>query len=472
MASQRFQKPTTKSFKVNPHKDSWASILVYILLFHICCSFAEPFSTVQVQVNEFKRVLKRQTEDIESMSKKLDRLSEEISSLKKKQNRGKVLLQQYRLQLKLQEAQALSDQLSSMAIVKRKTGEELKSLTRTLIRSLDQTIETNRKIANSADEPWNNRIQAARELEKLLTERMQISVWHSPDTLPSSAAPLLNEDSSLEEADERLDAYKDLERRMVKEVASIETELIETRRQSFLRRELAHLMDEEAFFSEQSFVRGSASKSQKESASILGKTKTTKEQPKDSVPSPIPPPNDSPSSSSTTIPSEDSGDLTAKESPSQNLPVPTSAAPTHNSDLSSKKIDSDVSVVPSPSNITNVPSISSPLPQGAAPAPSDLPSASPSGILVNSNGRIETSNSKSFLESNQEKGQRDPLAQLANEFGLPLELRKDLSYKPIASSSLDSHVQWLEKRLHTTRFILSRIREKVRNLEERLSLPR
>ena len=167
-----------------------------------------------------------------------------------------------------------------------------------------------------------------------------------------------------------------------------------------MRNEVTHLMDEEAFFAEQGFVRSGPAKAGTTSDS-LAKGKT--------VPS-------SPSATSGTTAS----DTTASAS------APSVASPP--SSVSAAPVDAAPAI--RPETRTKVGPVS--------------PDTTTTALVL-------------------QKIDRDPLAQLASEFGLPPEQKKDTQLRTATS---DSQIQWLESRISTIRLILDRLRLKTEELEK------
>lgn len=408
---------------------------------------AESLDALRERATELARAVSKQSQELAETSQLLDRLSAEIHSMKRKQEKAPTLLRQYRLQTHLQAAQTVSDRLSDMTAARREVEKELQNVQKLLARKLDQTIESRRGVANSSSESWKNRSLAARELELLLVERMQISLGPASGSFPTNAASLLRNGVSQEDARERLDALKDLEHRMENEIAFLESELSEVRRQRFLRNELTHLMDEEAFFAEQGFVRGGASRTDKGTAA----TNLTK---------PAPPTKETPVAPETVAsPSKGGGEPPLSESPAAGAsppepkpessvasvePAPPAAAPPVNAKAPAEN--------PAGSALSQPPDTAAPPLQGSPSTIENLPKLDPS---------ITTPLMK---ETSSEKAQRDPLAALANEFGLPPEQKRDVQAR---SSTSDGQVQWLENRISTIRLILDRLRQKGRDLEQK-----
>ncbi|MFH1263491.1 MAG: hypothetical protein V1495_08655 [Pseudomonadota bacterium] len=346
-------------------------------------------------VSRLTRSLVDQDRKIAETSRNLDRISAEIHSLKRAQTKETTVLRQYRLQARLQEAQEISDHLADATDERQAVTLELRLARTALAVELDRAIAVRRTIANSNAENWKTRSASAHELDRLLLERMQLSIEPTEGRLPSDATPLLRGESSREEAADRLNALRDLEKRMEDEISILKGEVAEARRQQFLRNELSHLMDEESFFAEQGFVRGGAGRTPGALAAL--KTGTAA----------------SPAAA---------GSPVAGTAPGQDVPV---AASPGTADARSK-------VPLSPTDLDPTSHVSGP----AADAPLS------------------------------DKGARDPLAQLASEFGLPLDQKRDVQGRNPASTD---QVQWLENRISVIRAILNRLHQRARELAREAS---
>jgi hypothetical protein len=465
--------------------------MVGLLLSFFCFAatslWAEDLTHLKQRALELTQTLETQSQEIGSTNTKLDQLSRDIQSLKS-QKRGRMILGSYRLQTKLQEAQELSDRLSAMTESHKKIEQELRNLHERYARELDDRIERNRTRANNKSEAWIERSRAAREMDLLLAERAQISMGLSAFSPPSTSAKLIQNHVTTDDVTERLDAIRDFERRLLKEISLIERELADVRRQRFLRSELSHLMDEESFFGEQGFVRAGTAQNNKdkESGTETSLTKTA---------STTTTPGSSGFGSQAASGASSSAKPTSGETQTASIPQSTTGGGTTPSSKPSNPAMSGPSAPPA--NVS--PATSSSSSGSTASAPLNTDTSSVGGSLATSEKGSATMQGVSALDStmgnldaksrdlktpgntitgnldsgtlavtSSEKMVRDPLAQLAAEFGIPLEQKKDVTKSVVANNSNDAQTDWLEKRIRTSRFILDRIREKMRELEKRL----
>ncbi len=345
----------------------------------------DSLASSRAHYNELAEKLRAQNAKIASASEHLDQLSASIRSLKAKK---RTLLHDYRLQSSMQEAQRLSDQLQDMAKERSETEASLRIEMKALSDNLDREIDRLREVAASRSTPTDQRKSAARDVERLNWERMQLSTSEVENPLPSSAKALMGNGDSPEEAHERIVAIRDFEGRLKREIASIEDELKQMRRQRFIRAEVNHLMDEEDFFGERGFVSGGPPRSDKSSVPSLTRASTG------STPSPA---NTDPTLGGTTA-------------------------------------------NPPDTNVGN---------EAPATARSKL---DPGSSLLFPTTDVKT---------------RDPLAQLATEFGISSEQTRDLSAR--ASGDMGDQIHWLQRRLKATKQILTLLEEKARKIEEKHS---
>jgi hypothetical protein len=374
-----------------------AILLVGSLLIPLRAQAVDPLETARNDFLRLTRLVEDRDRAVRALSAELDRRSTEIHTLKRNQDRNPSMLRQYRLQTQLQEAQELSVRLTAMTEEARESEHQLRAARARMVVELDRAIESLRVTANSNTEPLAKRRASAQAFEQLLVERMRLSSEPSGNPFPSDTATLLRNDVSPEDAAERLNALHDLERRMEGEIASLTAETSELRRQRFLRTELNHLMDEEAFFAEQGFVRGGTARP---NTTALSKTGTS-----------------------------------------------VAAAPV---------------TAPSVAAPAAIPSVSAPgvTVPGSDTAPTGGDTRSAPSTRVNPTG-------DTLHDTEIDKVTRDPLAQLASEFGLPLDQKRDLQGR---GTTPDRQLQWLEDRIATIRLILDRLRLKTREFE--LQLPR
>lgn len=391
--------------------------------------------------------LYEQDQKIEKKSSKLDQISKKIHRLKKKQKSNVSILGHYRLQSKLKEAQKISDQLSELSIKKRETELRLQKTQALLIQNLNQRIEHHRKLANDKKESWTNRQRSALELEKLLAERIRLSTENPAHKgLPPRTAQLIDSESSPEDLQEKLVAIQDLEKQMVLQASLIQQELKEVQRQQFLRRELTHLMDEEAFFGEQGFIRGSATRAEKEEPENLKDSETAKldsdlEKSADNNGSP-----DNP----TPITEESSEEAIQTEG------VEVAIAETENVTHENENVGNTL-----PAEISEISEIG----DDVSEIKTDSGSENLEGFSRLDAASVElTEPDPTALEAPS----RDPLAQTANEFGVPLEQKKDFATRIMSVGSIQNQIVWLKKRLQATHRILESLHQKADALKNQL----
>ncbi len=250
-----------------------------VLLFFSLPAVADsrPLETLKSRAVELRKTLEEQDRDVAETSRTLDTLSARIQELKLRQQKNWTLLGNYQLNAKLRNAQQISDNLHQKTAERRKTEMELERNRQELTLALDAAIEKKRMIVHNSDAPLDIRRAAARDLDGLSLERLALP--HVPDTEPIPSAPenLFFSKDSEEGGPERLYAVRDFERRLTREVAMLEGELTDIRRQQFVRREASHLLAEESFFGEEGFLRAGPSrpKGSEEIPTSLGRTSSS-----------------------------------------------------------------------------------------------------------------------------------------------------------------------------------------------------
>ncbi|HLG20976.1 MAG TPA: hypothetical protein VI895_14325 [Bdellovibrionota bacterium] len=415
--------------------------------------------------------LAKQDQDLRGISAELDPLSEKIQRIKTKKPQNRSFVQEYRLQSLLQKAQQLSLQLQQLTSAKNDTIAALKKAQQELSARLDTRIDRSFQIANAKSESWDRRRQAALELETLTAEKMRLSLGAGADQLPPTTSGLL-EKPAPDEIRDRLDAMRDFDRRLQREVALIETEISEMRRQNFVRKELGHFMDEEAFFDEQGFVRGGVTRKDKGSTvtdlSKAGVTVAGKKEETAGTKEPV--------TSSAPTPGTDSSSSTGSKNTEPTAPTsPSSPAESVDSSTTAPKMDapaSDSAASGSPDKGVDATNLSAPVTKGEffGTATEKGPEESLNGSLqIQNSARLDTAAGDNLRPSLPESRERDPLAQLASEFGLPIpEAARTSGERANYEGSSRDQLRWLAQRLATTRQMLNLLRERTRVLERRL----
>lgn len=250
---------------------SWLLILCALIASPSWGSEALPTLRKNIQEIEAARIAK--TTSTAGLAKKLDQLSSQIDELKRRQAKDRNLIRQYRLESLLQEAHQLSKQVEQMGTELQLLSSKEFSARATLLAALDQEVDAKRTIANDKSEAYDKRRQAAQDLERLSMERMQQTLPEkNSDALPQSLQQVLSSSAPTDDMQDRVLVLRDFERRLQKDISSIEGELAETRRRRFLRTEVATLLEEESFFSEEGFIRSGTGKSKETEVASLGRT--------------------------------------------------------------------------------------------------------------------------------------------------------------------------------------------------------
>ena len=199
------------------------AFLTFGLLLAVPSAWADTLEQIKERLAGLDQTIADQNSEIQDTSKLLDRLSSEIHNIKTKQGNDPTLLQKYRLQTRLRQAQEVSDHLARLTETKREEEKAREHARRTLVAELDRTIEARRGVAGSRSENMKNRSAAAHEMERLLAERMQLSTGLSSPTFPANATSLLRREILADDNQERATALRDLEERMKNEVAWLQS---------------------------------------------------------------------------------------------------------------------------------------------------------------------------------------------------------------------------------------------------------
>lgn len=211
----------------------------------------ERYERAAADLDAKEREIVRETETLAA-------LSAEIRQLKKSKTPG--ILQKYKLQSRLQQAQSLSEKLLAFQGQRHELRGALDAGRSAYGAALDRAIEASRAVVLAKDQPLARRQEAAASVTARMAERLAIILAayergrDNPAVLP---VPAQGQEALREQAD----AMDDLDRTLSRELDLLQKELIAARRQKALNRELAQLFDEESFFAEQSFISLGATRS-------------------------------------------------------------------------------------------------------------------------------------------------------------------------------------------------------------------
>lgn len=357
------------------------------------------FSVLEKKEQALSEKLKTQDAQIQKLSSELEKLSKQISNLKQKKSAG--LMQGFRLERYLKDAQLLSDRLEQIKSSRKASQSEFNELEIVYADALDHEIARQQVLASELGANISNRKLAAQKIELLLQKRMRFDVTSQEAPLPQTGS-LTNAQIDPADTQDRINALHDFERRLTKDVEGMNQEIDRLKSQQFVRNEISHLLEEESFFSEQNFVRG-------------GVTRNTKPE--------------------TTLALAQNQPSATGDTPGS-IPITTRSIPNVEADTTSQATQNNAIQVPQPS--------SSPV------------------ETLNSIKSAATDNSK-MLESAQAEQQKASLISLATELGMDAKeiqiLTAALSNSPTGNRKL-----WLENRLYATKTILKRIQEIEKNL--------
>jgi hypothetical protein len=400
-----------------------------ILLFFGVPILAHPdLSALERRQENLRQTYQNQTRGIEAVSSRLDDLSAEIRDLKTRQKAGARLLRGYRLESLLTEAKTVSDRLDALNRERDQTAAELRRHAALLNQAVDEAIARQRERISDSRLSKQDRRNALLELERLTSRRWQLTMTALENPLPSGARGLVGTPADRQDLAARLDAVRDFIRRLGAEEASIQAELAETRRQNFVRNELTHLLEEESFFGEQGFVR-SASRAPRSDAATLARANALK-----------------------------AGEKAPAEAVDATGPVTDPAATT---DPAAAAVPPATAPEPAPM-AGAVPPPGPPVPGAPAPLTALTAPVDPIGAPD------AAAPPATLLPPTVDRSERDPMIQLAGEFGLPSKEIEELNTL-LASGKAEDRVRWLERRLAATRKILDRLSGFERSLEGSLN---
>ncbi len=434
------KRPTNRIWSRSPSL-FWVALLALVLPAN-----AGTLDELRKDRAELQAKLKNQQYAAQEKEHVLNQLSVQIQDLKNKQAKQRLILRGYRLQSLLSEAEEVSQNLQSLRQKEQRTRSRLEKNRSYLISSLDEAIDEQAKRVHETKALIPKK-RAAKKLTRLSNEREALAIQTQTETLPNTMANLTQKVKDPEELADRLKAINDFQGRLRKEVALLRDEISHEKRQEFMRQEIGHLLEEEAFFGERGFIHGSTPRTKDEAATALAKTSTeevTEE-----------------STETSSTPEDSSIDVVSPELPAlppEGNPMEPSEEMNGGDEL---QIPAEPLAPPMPEG--EIPSLETA--NGSPEALSTVPVA-PETEVVTQN-RLEI---PSLVDAGNEAAldvqNRDPLAQLASEFGLDADQLQDLE---LPQNAPTEHLHWLAQRLETTQAILLELEKLARKIQKQLT---
>lgn len=202
---------------------------------------------VRLKITQTEKSQYAQEEEIQKTRLLLDEKTAEIEKIKIDAHRG--IVSKILIQKKLKEAEAITHELEKLTSEQEKTQAKLSSLRSSLLEKIDGEIAalTQQKEPHQAEQL--KRLQSlVGEKDRLLAQQKSRSTEYAYFNLHTQSNP------EKEDLIEKLQVIEDLEKNMRQKIAIIQNEIKEEQSRDFLRREIAHFIDEENFFGEQSFI--------------------------------------------------------------------------------------------------------------------------------------------------------------------------------------------------------------------------
>ena len=197
------------------------------------------------RIAQMEADFKSQETEIEAIRMDLTDRTEEIAKIKS----GKSgIVSKFLLQKKLREAQIVSKELESKLKKQDRLSNSLRAERAILMTDIDAQIKT---LTINKDIHQSNQLQ---QLQQLIGEKERLVALQQRSTLRLPNFNLSSENSSKEDLIEKLRVVEDLQKSMSEKIAMLKTEIEEEKSKEFLRNEVSHLIDEESFFGEQSFM--------------------------------------------------------------------------------------------------------------------------------------------------------------------------------------------------------------------------
>lgn len=210
-------------------------------------------------ISNLENESKIQQVNIQKVRRNLNRKTIEIEKLKSDDNG---IVSKLLLQKKMREAQFVSKELESLVKNQSVLNQTIHQQRNKLLTQIDG------EISQLTQNGVTHRPAQLQSLQKLINEKEHIlllqhqTLIQVPDFNLSSASQ-----SGKDELVEKLLVVEDLQKNMKQKITFMKDELSEEQSREFLRNEVAHFLDEENFFGEQSFI--SSGLNRKENANNL-----------------------------------------------------------------------------------------------------------------------------------------------------------------------------------------------------------
>lgn len=417
---------------------------------------ASSIDELRKEYRAVQETVSAQEEKIVRLSTQLDRVSKQVEKQKKEVKKAPSFFGNYRLQTKLQKAQKISKKLHRVSRQRTKTQAQLATLRTDLLEALGGEIGVLQKKQKASTQKAKKQA-LARKIAGLSQEQQHVMLSQEKTPYPTHAETLLGNGDTPQEASERLKAIQDFERRLVKEIETMERNLRRSRRQKFVRAEVSHLLEEEEFFSERGFLRGAPSRTEKRDSEPASPDTIAQSGGDGTAPSTdVAAPTTDSTATADTSPSVPTDPIDAGVS--GDIAATGVTEPSMETAPSVEGLDSSTMTGFSRTIIGPQPPIEAPT-EISAPVSDSLSTDSSIASTVPS-GDSGAGLSDSFL--------RDPLAQLASEFGISTEEYRKISESG-RGSALDKRILLIQSRLSTSREILKLLRSKAKKLEHRAS---
>lgn len=197
-------------------------------------------------ISNLENESKIQQVNIQKVRRNLNQKTIEIEKLKSDDNG---IVSKLLLQKKMREAQFVSKELESLVKNQSVLNQTIHQQRNKLLTQIDG------EISQLTQNGVTHRPAQLQSLQKLINEKEQVlflqhqTLIQVPDFNLSSASQ-----SGKDELVEKLLVVEDLQKNMKQKITFMKDELSEEQSREFLRNEVAHFLDEENFFGEQSFI--------------------------------------------------------------------------------------------------------------------------------------------------------------------------------------------------------------------------
>jgi hypothetical protein len=236
----------------NQHKHLILLAVFTLFLISSSSSYAQKSQSLKTEITAIIASTQSVEADTGRLFQSLNEISEKIGSLKDIQDKSYNLFRQFELEATLKKAKTISDRISELGLQKSKLERTLKEKRKELFTEYNSEID--QLLVRAKKEP-SRKMELLPQLKILLVERSSLAQFLSPSYRTGLESLELNPEDSPQEIYSKASILEDYRDRLSKELSLVEERLSTLKRQTYAMNEMGHLLEEEDFFTETSFLK-------------------------------------------------------------------------------------------------------------------------------------------------------------------------------------------------------------------------